>query len=109
MVAAAAIRPEKPVRRAAIIGGQAGPHGTRTATREYRLGCAIDDDMLIVTLMEDVPGVAITFEAENFDRAFERALAISEEMADLAGHLADGVLVSLVLRGSLADIGVDAD
>ncbi len=109
MVAAVAFRRDEPVRRAAIIGGRSGPHGTRTATREYRLGCAVDDDTLIVTMIENVPGIAITFEAENFDRAFERALEITEEVADLAGHLADGVLVSLVLRGSLAEIGVDAE
>ena len=110
MAAAVAIRHDEPAaRRAAIIGGRSGRHGTRTATREYRLACAVDDDTLIVTLIEDVPGIAITFEAENFDRAFERALEISEEMADLAGHLADGVLVSLVQRASLGEIGIDAE
>ncbi|HZU89494.1 MAG TPA: hypothetical protein VE993_09580 [Stellaceae bacterium] len=97
----------KPRWRAAIIGAPTGADGQRTAAREYRLGCAWDEDMLIVTLIAEVPGVAITFEAEDFDQAFARALAISEDMAELSGHLADGVLVSLAERGSLAEIGVE--
>src|SRR4029077_14803306 len=100
MAVAVPIPQDKPPRRETIIGGQPGPHGARTAAREYRLGCAADDDTLIVTLIEDVPGIAITFEADSFDHAFQRAVQISQEMADLAGHLAEGVLVSLVQRGS---------
>jgi hypothetical protein len=107
--AAGALRHDEPVRLAAIIGGRSGPHGTRIATREYRLGCAYDGDILIVTLIQETPGIAITFEAKSFDRAFERALEIGEEMADLAGHLPDGVLVSLVACGSLTEIGIDTD
>jgi hypothetical protein len=95
--------------RTAIIGGRPGSHGARTAARDYRLGCAWDDEILIVLLIEDVPGIAITFEAENFDQAFARALQISEDMAELAGHLADGVQVSLVECGSLAEIGIDTE
>jgi hypothetical protein len=111
MTRAAARRVDRfePRWRAAIIGGPTGADGKRTAAREYRLGCAWDDDTLIVTLIEEVPGVAITFEAEDFDQAFTRALAISEDMAELSGHLADGVLVSLAERGSLAEIGIAAD
>jgi hypothetical protein len=95
--------------RAAIIGGRPGPHGTRIAAREYRLGCAWDDETLIVSLIEDVPGIAITFEAENFDQAFTRALQISGDMAELAGHFADGVHLSLVECGTLAEIGIDPE
>jgi hypothetical protein len=94
--------------RAAIIGGQAGPDGKPTATREYRLGCVADDDMLIVSMLDDVSDVKITFEADNFDHAFARAVDISTDMAELADHLSQGVLVSLVECESLADIGIDA-
>jgi hypothetical protein len=111
MAGTAAHRPDQfePRWRAAIIGGRLGPDRKHTAAREYRLGCAWDDGTLIISLIEEVPGVAITFEAEDFDRAFARALVIGEDMAELSGHLADGVLVSLVECKSLAEIGVDAD
>ena len=95
--------------RTAIIGGRPGPHGVHAAAREYRLGCAWDGEILIVSMIEDVPGIGITFEAENFDQAFTRALQISEDMAELAGHLADGVRVSLVECGSLTEIGIDPE
>jgi hypothetical protein len=109
MAEAAALRREQAERRAAIIGGQPGPRGLCTAKHEYRLGCAWDGDMLLVNLIEDVPGVGIAFEAKSFDHAFERALAISEDVADVAGHLAEGVLVSLAEFDSLGAIGIDAE
>ncbi|GEM_PF-5989550 len=95
--------------KAVIIGGAAGLDGKMTAARAYRLGCADDAGTLIVSLIDDVPGVSITFEAENFDHAFARAVEIGTDMADLSGHLPEGVLISLVECESLADIGVDAD
>ena len=95
--------------RAAIVGGQPGPDGKRTAAREYRLGCVRDGGTLIVSLIEDVPGIAITFEAADFDEAFARALAIGEDMAELSGQLADGVLISVAECSTLAEIGVEAD
>jgi len=107
--AARRVRAHEPKWRAAIVGGRPGPDGKPTAAREYRLGCAWDDDTLIVSLIDEVPGVAMTFEAEDFDRAFARALAIAEDMAELSGHLPDGVLVSLTECRSLAEIGVEAD
>jgi hypothetical protein len=64
---------------------------------------------MIVRLIEEVPGIGITFEAHDFEDAFERAMDISYDMAELAGHLADGVLVSLTECESLADLGIDAD
>ena len=93
--------------RGAIVGGGPGPDGKPTAARAYPLGCAPDPEGgVVVTLIQDVPGIEITFEANDFDHAFARALTIGEDMADAAGHLADGVLVSLVERGSLADLGI---
>jgi hypothetical protein len=109
MTIAAALKQDARRHLAAIVGGQPGPNGTHTATHEYRLGCAWDGDTLLVNLIEDVPGIGIAFEARSFDRAFERALAIGEDVADEAGHLSDGVLVSLTAFGSLAEIGIDAD
>lgn len=94
--------------RGAIVGGRPGPDGKPTATRAYPLGCAPDPEGgVLVTLVEEVPGIGITFEADDFDHAFSRAVVIGEDMADAAGHLADGVLVSLVERDNLADLGVD--
>jgi hypothetical protein len=85
--------------RAGIVGGRIGPDGKPTAARSYPLGCAPDPEGgLLVRLIEEVPGIAITFEADDFDQAFARALVISEDMADAAGHLADGVVVSVVER-----------
>ena len=109
MTEATAVRRDSTPRRAAIIGGREGPRGSRTATREYRLGCAWDGDALLVAMLEDLPDVAIAFEARDFDHAFERALAIGEDMAEVSGHLADGVLVSLTQCGSLAEIGIETD
>jgi len=94
--------------RAGIVGGRAGSDGKPTAARSYSLGCAPDPEGgLLVTLLEEVPGIAITFEADDFDHAFARALVIAEDMADAAGHLADGVVVSLLERDNLAELGVD--
>jgi len=111
MAGASALRQHEfePQRLARIIGDRKDANGNMMAGREYKLGCAWDGDVLIVRLIEDVPGIGITFEAYSFDHAFERALEISTDMAELAGHWADGVLVSLVECESLADIGVDAD
>jgi hypothetical protein len=65
---------------------------------------------VIVSLLQEVPGIAgMTFEADNFDHAFRRALAIAEDMAEATGHFRDGVLVTLTECDSLADIGIDAD
>ncbi len=95
---------------AAIIGGRPGPGGTCTAKHEYRLGCAWEDDTLLVVLLNgDQVNVGIAFQADRYDAAFARALAIAEDVADEAGHLSDGVLVSLTEFNSLAEIGIDAD
>jgi len=110
MTTAAAIKLGHRRRLAAIVGGRLGPKGMRTAKYEYRLGCAWDGDTLLVSILNgDEANIGIAFEADSFDHAFIRALAISEEVADEAGHLADGVLVLLSEFGSLAEIGIDAD
>jgi hypothetical protein len=94
--------------RAAIVGGRPGPDGKPTASRAYALGCAPDPEGgVIVTLIEEVPGVGITFEADDFDHAFSRAVEIGSNMAEASGHFADGVLVSLIERDSLAELGID--
>jgi hypothetical protein len=94
--------------RAGIVGGRAGSDGKPTAARSYSLGCAPNPEGgPLVTLIEEAPGIAVTFEADDFDQAFARALVIAEDMADAAGHLADGVVVSLVESGSLAELGID--
>ena len=94
--------------RAGIVGGRIGPDGKLTAIRSYSLGCAPDPEGgFLVSLIEEVPDIAITFEADDFDQAFARALVIAEDMADAAGHLADGVVVSLLELDSLADLGID--
>ena len=95
--------------RAAIVGGRPGPDAKPMATRAYPLGCAPDPEGggLVVTLIEDVPGIGITFEADDFDHAFARAVVIGEDMAEAAGHLAEGVLVSLIERDNLAELGID--
>ena len=93
---------------AGIVGGRS--KGGRTVARHaYRLGAAWlpDDNLYIITLIEDVPGIGITFEANSFEDAFERALAISEDMADVSGHLEDGVSVSVQEVDRLSDIGID--
>lgn len=95
---------------AAIIGGRPGPKGTRTARHEYRLGCAWDGSTLLVSILNgDEANVGIAFQADSFDDAFERALTVGEDTAEVAGHIPDGVLVSLTEFGSLAEIGIDAD
>src|SRR3954468_15410029 len=91
-----------PQRRARIIGTARDRNGNPIAAWEYRLGCARDGDDMIVRLIEEVPSVEITFEAHNFEDAFERAIDISYDMAELTGHLEDGVLVSLTECESLA-------
>jgi hypothetical protein len=94
--------------RAGIVGGRPGPDGRPTAARSYPLGCASDPEGgVVVTLIEEVPGIGITFEAADFDQAFARALVIGEDMADAVGHLADGVVISLIERDSLAELGLD--
>jgi len=57
----------------------------------------------------DEVNVGIAFEADSYDNAFARALAISKDVADEAGHLSEGVTVSLTEFGGLAEIGIDAD
>lgn len=95
--------------RAAIVGGRLGPDGKPIALRAYRLGCAMDPECgrLIVTMIEDVPGIGITFEADDFDHAFSRALVIGQDMAEAAGHLDDGVVISLGECDSLAELGIE--
>ena len=109
MAGHAALRQDDRRHYAAIIGGYALPSGARIATREYRLGCAWDGNTLIVALLDEQPDVGIAFQAQDFDHAFERALAISEDVAEVAGHLSDGVVVSLVECNTLEEIGVEAD
>ncbi len=99
----------QPQRKARVIGTARERNGSPTAAREYKLGCAWDGDNLVVRLIEDVPGVGITFEAYSFDHAFERAVDIASDMAELSGHLADGVLVSLIECESLDQLGLDPD
>jgi hypothetical protein len=95
---------------AATISGEAGRKRAHTAKYEYRLGCAWDGDTLLVSILNgDEVNVGIAFEADSYDNAFARALAISKDVADEAGHLSDGVTVSLTEFGSLAEIGIDAD
>jgi hypothetical protein len=95
---------------AATIGGGVGRKRARTAKYEYRLGCAWDDDTLLVSILNgDEVNVGIAFEADSYDNAFARALAISKDVADEAGHLSEGVTVSLTEFGGLAEIGIDAD
>jgi hypothetical protein len=103
--AAATNRPHQ--RREAVIGGA----GDRRPRWSYALGCAHDvEGGVIVSLLQEVPGIAgMTFEADDFDHAFRRALVIAEDMAEATGHLRDGVLVTLTEYDSLAEIGVDAD
>jgi hypothetical protein len=61
-------------------------------------------------MTEKVPGIAgMTFEADDFDHAFRRAVAIAEDMASATGHLVEGVRVTLTECDTLADIGIDAD
>ena len=110
MSASAARRPPEPPRLAGIIGGRI-VNGHPVARHSYRLGVAPapEGDVYIVHLMDEVPGVGITFEANSFEHAFERALEIGEDMADLAGHLAEGVVVSVEAHDRLADIGLDED
>ena len=82
MTSAATLQQDNPRHLAAIIGGQIGPRGTRTAMHEYRLGCARDGEMLLVAILNgEKANLGIAFEARDFDQAFERALAISEDMA----------------------------
>jgi hypothetical protein len=97
--------------RAAVVGGALGPGGRPVAQRRYTLGVAPDPDGgYIAALIEAVPGVAgMTFEASDFEQAFARALVIGEDLAAAAGHLDDGVLVSLTPFDTLAEIGVDTD
>ena len=94
-------------RRETVIGGP----GNRIYRWSYPLGCAPDaDGGLIISLMQDVPGIAgMIFEADDFDHAFRRAVLIAEDMAEATGHLQEGVLVSLIKCDSLGEIGVDAD
>ena len=88
----------------------AGRKRARTAKYEYRLGCAWDGDTLLVSILNgDEVNVGIAFEADSYDNAFARALAISKDVADETGHLSDGVTVSLTEFGSLAEIGINAD
>src|SRR3954452_20914745 len=106
----AAVRQSPRRRLAETIGGGAGRKRARTAKHEYRLGCAWDGDTLLVSILNgNEVNVGIAFQADRYDAAFERALAIVEDVADEAGHLADGVLVSLTEFDSLAEIGIDAD
>ena len=107
MTQAAAIKPSHR-REEAVIGG---PGSDGVYRWSYSLGCARDSaGGWITRLVKEVPGVAgMTFEADNFDHAFRRALAISEDMADATGQLRDGVLVTLTEYDNLADIGIDAD
>lgn len=107
--ASALRRDDHPKQRARIIGTAHDSNGNAIASHEYRLGCAWDGDEMIVRLIEDVPGIGITFEARDFEAAFERAMDIAYDMAELAGHLSDGVLVSLTECENLADLGLDAD
>jgi hypothetical protein len=109
MAGATALQRFQPRREARIIGAARDENGNPTAAREYKLGCAWDGDALIVRLIEEVPGIGITFEAHSFDHAFERALDIATDMAELAGHMADGVVVSLLECDSLADLGIEVD
>jgi hypothetical protein len=109
MAGQAALKQDARRHYAAIVGGFALPSGARFATREYRLGCAWDGDALLVALLDELPDVGIAFEARDFDHAFERAVAISEDVAEVAGHLKDGVVVSLIECDSLEEIGIDAD
>ena len=106
----AAVRQSPRRRLAETIGGGAGRKRARTAKYEYRLGCAWDGDTLLVSILNgDEVNVGIAFEADSYDNAFARAVAISKDVADEAGHLSDGVTVSLTEFGSLAEIGIDAD
>src|SRR3954463_12455198 len=110
MTTAAAMKPGCRYHLSAIIGGRLGPKGTRTARHEYRLCCAWGGKKLLVSILNgDEANVGIAFEADSYDAAFERALSISEDVADETGYLSDGVLVSLTEFGSLAEIGIDAD
>jgi hypothetical protein len=101
---------QSPRHLAATIGRETGRKRARTAKYEYRLGCAWDGDTLLVSILNgDEVNVGIAFEADSYDNAFARALAISKDVADEAGHLSDGVTVSLTEFGSLAEIGIDAN
>ncbi|HLY59006.1 MAG TPA: hypothetical protein VKS60_25815 [Stellaceae bacterium] len=94
--------------QAAIIGGDpAHP----IARRRFALGMAWEPEAgtYIVSLTDAVPQIGITFEARDFDHAFERALAIGADMAASCGYLDEGVLVSLTECASLGDIGVSTD
>ena len=106
----AAVRQSPRRRLAETIGGGSGRKRARTAKYEYRLGCAWDGDTLLVSILNgDEVNVGIAFEADSYDNAFARALAISKDVADETGHLSDGVTVSLTEFGSLVEIGIDAD
>ena len=106
----AAVRQSPRRRLAETIGGGSGRKRARTAKYEYRLGCAWDGDTLLVSnLNGDEVNDGIAFEADSYDNAIARALAISKDVADETGHLSDGVTVSLTEFGSLAEIGIDAD
>ena len=105
----AAVRQSPRRRLAETIGGGSGRKRAHPKY-EYRLGCAWDGDTLLVSILNgDEVNVGIAFEADSYDNAFARALAISKDVADEAGHLSDGVTVSLTEFGSLAEIGIDAD
>lgn len=92
-----------PLRRVAAILGGRTVNGRPVARHAYRLGAAPapDGTRYIVTLIDEVPGVRMVFEADTFDVAFARALIIGEDMADLAGHLGEGVLISVEERAHL--------
>lgn len=96
---------------ASIVGGRTTPDGRVVASHRYRLGMAPapDSDVYIVRLIGTLDKVAITFEARDFEHAFRRALEISQDMAEVAGHLSDGVVVSVEECDSIRDLGISED
>lgn len=63
---------------ASIVGGTRTSDGRVVARHRYRLGTAPAPDGAgyIVTMIGKLDGIAMTFEARDFENAFERAIDI---------------------------------